>query len=112
MTDAALVGIEEHGAVVPALFWFELRNMLLIAERKVRLSEAQTARSLSFIKELNIRIDREPVETLTMSLARHHRLTVYDAAYLELAVRQVLPLATLDRDLNKAARAEGVALIG
>lgn len=47
-----------------------------------------------------------------MSLDRHHRLTVYDAAYLQLAVRQVLPLATLDRDLTRAARAEGVGLIG
>ncbi len=110
--DAALVDIQEHGALVPAFFWFELRSVLLMAERKGRVSEAQTARSISFIKELAIRIDRDPVDTLTMSLARHHQLTIYDAAYLELAVRQVLPLATLDGALAQAARAEGVALIG
>lgn len=77
--EAALLGIAKHGAVVPALFWFELRNVLLMAERRQRVSEAQTARSLSYIKELNIRIDREPVETMTMSVARNHKLSAYDS---------------------------------
>ena len=47
-----------------------------------------------------------------MTLARHRRLTVYDAAYLELALRHAVPLATLDQALANAARAEGVAVIG
>ena len=108
--EAALLGIAKHGAVVPALFWFELRNVLLMAERRQRVSDAQTARSLSYISEFNIRIDREPVETMTMCVARHPKLSVYDAPYLKLELRQILPLATLDGSLIKAARTEGVAL--
>jgi predicted nucleic acid-binding protein len=83
--------------------------VLLMAEQRQRVSEAHTARSLSFIKDLSIRIDREPVETVTMSVARH-QLSVYDAAYMELALRQILPLASLDGSLIKAARTEGVTV--
>jgi predicted nucleic acid-binding protein len=110
--EAALIQMEKQGAIVPALFWFELRNVLLMAERRKRVSEAQTIRSLSFIRELAIKVDHEPLESLTLSLARSHRLSFYDASYLELAQRKMLPLATLDGDLAKAARAEGVELIG
>lgn len=110
--DAALARMETHGAIVPALFWFELRNVLLMAERRKRVSESQTARSLGFIKKMNVRIDREPDEEITMSLARVHRLTVYGSTYLELALRQILPLATLDGDLIRAAQAEKVELVG
>jgi predicted nucleic acid-binding protein len=110
--EAALIQIEKQGAIVPALFWFELRNVLLMAERRKRVSEAQTIRSLSFIRELAIKVDQELLESLTLTLARSHRLSFYDASYLELAQRKMLPLATLDGDLARAARAEGVELIG
>jgi predicted nucleic acid-binding protein len=64
------------------------------------------------LASLPIRFAPLPADDLLMTLARTRKLTVYDAAYLELAKREGLPLATLDRDLEKAAVAEGVALFG
>jgi predicted nucleic acid-binding protein len=61
---------------------------------------------------LAISLDRAPDEIIVLTLARRHRLTVYDAAYLEVAVREGLPLATLDAGLARAATAEQVPLIG
>jgi predicted nucleic acid-binding protein len=96
--------------VVPALWWFEVRNVLVINERRSRITERETTRFLQEIADLAA-VDRSPDETAVMSLARRHRLTVYDAAYLELALRERLPLATLDSALAMAARSEGVAVL-
>jgi predicted nucleic acid-binding protein len=83
-------------ALVPTLWWFELRNALVVNERRGRITEQQTARFLRNVERLAITIDGTPDESGVLTLARRHRLTVYDAAYLELAVRNALPLATLD----------------
>ncbi|MGH7100985.1 MAG: type II toxin-antitoxin system VapC family toxin [Acetobacteraceae bacterium] len=96
----------------PASLWFEVRNVLLMGERRRRLSEGQTSRFLRYLAELPIEVDREPDEALMLSLARRYRLGVYDAVYLELAQRQALPLATLDQALIDAARSEKVPLVG
>lgn len=99
--------------IVPALWWFELRNVLVVNERRRRLSEKQSANFLRELSsEITITVEPAPDETAVMSLARRRRLTVYDAAYLELALRERLPLATLDALLAEAARREGVAVIG
>ena len=99
-------------AVVPCLWWFEVRNILVVNERRRRIAESDTAAFLANLSQLRIRIDRAPDESAVLRLARTHRLSVYDAAYLELAQREGLPLATLDADLKKAAAGEGVALTG
>jgi predicted nucleic acid-binding protein len=99
-------------AVVPCLWWFEVRNILVVNERRRRIAESDTAAFLLNLSKLRIRIDRAPDESAVLRLARTHRLSVYDAAYLELAQREGLPLATLDADLKKAAAGEGVALTG
>lgn len=109
---AAFGLIGRETAMAPALLWFELRNVLLMGERRNRLSAAQTARFLQYMSELPIEVDHEPDENLVLGLARTHRLSVYDAVYLELAQRRALPLATLDRALINAARVEKVILIG
>ena len=83
-------------AVVPSLWWFELRNALVIGERRERLTEGDTAIFLRSIGSLAVTVDRVPDETAVLTLARRYRLTVYDAAYLELALRETLPPATLD----------------
>ena len=98
-------------AVVPCLWWFEVRNILVVNERRRRIAESETAAFLLNLSRLRIRVDRAPDENAVLRLARTHRLSVYDAAYLELAQREGLPLATLDTDLQKAAAAEGVALL-
>jgi len=108
----ASVRIKTDHALVPALWWFELRNALLINERRGRITEPQTARFLRAVSRLPIDVDTMPDESGVLTQARRHRLTVYDAAYLELAMRAALPLASLDGPLGAAAQAEGLSLIG
>jgi predicted nucleic acid-binding protein len=114
--NAAALGARERmrreAAVAPALWWFEVRNALVQGERRGRFTELRTARFLRDISRLAITVDRAPSETSVLTLARRHRLTVYDAAYLELALREALPMATLDEALANAARAEGISLVG
>ncbi|MDE2134468.1 MAG: type II toxin-antitoxin system VapC family toxin [Alphaproteobacteria bacterium] len=110
--DAALRRLAEDSALIPSLFWFELRNVLLIGERRRRIAETDTARFLGFVRDLPLEIDPDPDGNLVLGLARTHRLSFYDAIYLELAQRKVVPLATLDGELIAAAKAEKVPLIG
>jgi predicted nucleic acid-binding protein len=108
----ARVRIRAEQAIVPALWWYELRNVLVLGERRGRLTERDTARFLRDSRAWQSRWIRRRTKRMFLTLARRHRLTVYDAAYLELAGREALPLATLDQELAAAAQAEQVALIG
>ncbi len=108
----ALERLRTEPALVPALWWFELRNVLVVNERRDRLTETVTAAFLRAVARLDIGIDRAPDGAAVLALARAHRLRVHDAAYLELAQRAAAPLATLDAALARAARDEGVPLIG
>ena len=110
--DLAFHQMRLEEAVVPCLWWFEVRNTLVVNERRRRIAESDTAAFLVSLSRLRIRVDRAPDEGSVLRLARTHRLSVYDAAYLELAQREGLPLATLDGDLQKAAAGEGVRLNG
>ena len=112
IADAAYRRIAHDSAVTPVLWWYELRNMLIVSERRGRLDSAKTARVLRLLGGLPVAVDADVEEEALMQLARRYRLTVYDAAYLELALRQRHPLATLDAALSIAARAERVPLIG
>jgi predicted nucleic acid-binding protein len=112
VADLALVRLDTEPAHVPGIWWFEVRNVLLINERRHRISERDTATFLRALSEMNIEIDHSPAESGTLALARTHRLSVYDSSYLELAVRKGLPLATLDKKLAAAAKSEGVRLVG
>ncbi len=94
------------------LFYYEIRNALLTNERRRRIIGAMSAEFLRHLARLPIRLEPPGDDTSIMALARERSLTVYDAAYLELARRRALPLATVDRALEKAAIAEGVALFG
>ena len=98
-------------AVVPCLWWFDVRNILVVNERRRRIAESDTAAFLLNLSRLRVRLDRLPEGDAVLRLARTHRLSVYDAAYLELARREGLPLATLDAGLRRAAAGEGVALL-
>jgi len=97
---------------VASLWWFEVRNGLVMGERRGLLTEGRTARFLRELSRLAIIVDGVPDDSGVLTLARRGRLTVYDASYLELAVRKDFPLATLDKALTDAARAEGVSLVG
>jgi predicted nucleic acid-binding protein len=97
--------------LVPGIWWFDARNTLIVNEGRGRLSEADTAIFLRGLSRLGVTIDRAPEESAVLALPRTHRLSVYDASYLELAQRERLPLTTLDHDLREAARAAGTALL-
>jgi predicted nucleic acid-binding protein len=111
VADAAMLEVAADEAVVPAVWWFEVRNLLLTGERVGRIEPIGTAGFLADLEALSIRIDRAPEGDVVLALARTHGLTIYDAAYLELAGRTGAPLATLDRQLARAARAAGVPLL-
>ena len=112
VATAALKRADSDSCVAPALWWFEVRNALLMAERRKRHTSSDTSSFLRELAELRIAEDFGPEETDLLQLARAHKLTVYDAAYLELARRRSIPLATLDAALARAARAEKVRLVG
>ncbi len=107
----ALERVRKDEARVPSLWWFEMRNTLIVNERRGRIDEGDTSTFLRAIGRMNITLDLSPDHGPVMALARKHRLSVYDASYLELAQRETIPLATLDKDLVRAARAERVALL-
>ena len=109
--DLAQARIRADEAVVPSLWWFEVRNILVVNERRKRIAEPEMAIFLRGVSRLPIRIDRDPHEGAILRLARTYRLTVYDASYLDLALREGIPLATLDGALSAAARAERAPLL-
>ena len=113
-TQAVLQLLRSTEAVVPLLWRFETANALLVAERRQRLTAAQTMRALERLSDLAITVDEGSLAAAwaaTLALARAQGLTVYDAAYLELAARLGLPLATQDTRLRAAAGRLGVPLL-
>ena len=111
LADRLLTRTELHGAVVPALWWYELQNILIIAERGKRITASDADAFLRNLERLTIRIAELGDGQRIQRLARAHRLSVYDAAYLELALRENLPLGTLDRTLALAAAPERVTIL-
>lgn len=111
-TEAILDRLATENALVPALWALEVSNVLLVAERRRRITEAQAVRFIALLRELPIDVDVAPPDlTAILATGCRHNLTAYDAAYLILAEREGLPLATLDRGLREAARAAGVPLL-
>lgn len=110
-SDAILDSLTEDTARVPAIWWFEVRNVILLGERGKRATQEQSSAFLARLARLPISVAVIPHEMRLFGLSRRHRLTFYDAAYLELAQREGIPLATLDKELVIAARAEGVPLV-
>jgi len=113
--DAILDSLEVSTAVVPSIWPLEVGNILLVAERRKRLSQADSARFIALLTELPITIEQEPPERMMkeiLALAREHQLSSYDASYLDLAMRKGLPIATLDNGLLAAAKRSQVPIAG
>lgn len=114
-TDELLDELNADARAVVAAHWaLEVSNTLLMAERRKRSTVADSSHFLAILDALPIEADQETVTratSTTLGLARTHGLTLYDGAYLELAMRRSLPLATLDRELRAAARKTGVACL-
>ena len=111
--EAVLRSLVDAVAIVPSLWHLEASNVLLSAERREEITLAEIERFASQLEELPIQVDsRTQSRALShiLVLAREYKLSSYDAAYLELAVREGLSLATLDKDLIKAAKRAGVPI--
>jgi predicted nucleic acid-binding protein len=115
LIEAVFDRVADEDAWVPSLWRIEVANILAQGARRGRISLARRDGALANLARLPIFDDDETgqhVWSKTMLLADIHHLTVYDATYLELALRLSLPLATLDEDLRDAAQREGVPLLG
>jgi predicted nucleic acid-binding protein len=100
--------------LTPSIWPLEVANALLMAERRKRITNAQATAFLQRISKLPIVVLPTPPERAfdhILPVAREYQLTEYDAAYVELALREALPLATLDAKLRRAAHSAGIALV-
>ena len=112
---ATLKALKESQAVVPLLLALEVANVIAKIESKGVVTEADSQRFIALFGRLNLVTDQATAAHAlgdTLNLARRYKLSTYDAAYLELALRTGLPLATLDADLVKAATTAGVPIFG
>lgn len=111
--DEVLISLGNADALVPNLWHLEAANVLLGAERKGNTSIGEVERFIAQLENLPIHVDPMTATqsfNRTFALGRAYKLCSYDAAYLELAIREGLPLATLDKDLVKAAKKAGVPI--
>lgn len=112
--DSVLDLLVDSEMAVPSIWALEVANVLLVAERKRRLTEADSLRFVKLLRELPIIIDQETPEYALsgiLSVGRQQGLSAYDAAYLELAMREGIALATRDNRLKEAAQKSGVELL-
>lgn len=96
--------------LAPHLFWSEIRNVLLVAERRGRIDKETADRAIEEIMKLHFEFDHAPSSEDVLCLARLHSLSIYDAVYLELAKRQKAELSSLDQKLVSAAKAENIII--
>lgn len=109
-----LTVIESEGLIVPNLWWSELENGLLMAERRARKTADECSSFLDLVRQLPIQTDDSPRYRLSdeiLRLGRVHQLTAYDAAYVELALRESAPVATFDAAIRRCAAQVGLTLL-
>lgn len=113
-TEALLGRLNSEQAIVPTLWTYEVGNVLLMAERRKRITQAQGRRFAGLLESLPITVAGTYLISLwsnAVVVAREHGLSVYDGTYLDLAMREGLPLATCDKALRKAAKKTGVMVL-
>jgi predicted nucleic acid-binding protein len=113
-TDAMLDYLEQATVYVPAIWPLEVSNVLLVAERRKRLSQSDSSRFISLLLELPIIVEPESPERMLseiLALAREYKLSSYDASYLDLAMRKGLPIATTDKNIISAAKRSRVPIL-
>jgi predicted nucleic acid-binding protein len=109
--DSVLLALEEQAIVIPAIWAVEITNAMLVGERRKRIRQPEVQRFVELLKGLNIVEDAQPAANAVSNLfplARDYRLSACDAAYLDVAIRREIPLATLDSNLRKAALVAGI----
>ena len=108
---SALNSVRREGAFVPSLWHYEVRNALVVAERRGRIPAGGAWEGLNTLRGIRVETDQETDLDAAMELALAHKLSFYDALYLELARRRRLPLATRDAALARAVRTEGLEVV-
>jgi predicted nucleic acid-binding protein len=111
VADLASARLRTEIGLVPPLWWYEIRNLLVVNERRKRIASDDSTAFLDIVARYPIQVDPILDERLNLLLARRHGLSFYDAAYLTVALRNAVPIATLDQDLAAACLAEGVPLL-
>jgi len=111
--DGVLIALKGQTIIVPAVWSLEITNALLVGERRKRLRQPEILRFVALLEGLLVLEDHQTVSesvSKVLPLARDYGLSAYDAAYLELAIRHSTPLATLDGNLQKAAKRAGIRI--
>jgi predicted nucleic acid-binding protein len=112
MADLALQQLRrDESAIVPGIWWYEVRNILVLNERRNRITETDSMQFLRELRGFDIKIEHSLTDADVLYFARRHCLSIYDAAYLFLAFHEQLPIATLDKALQSAAMAAGISLL-
>lgn len=109
-----LLSLANQAALVPRLWFLEVANVLLVFERRKRITQAESGRFIELLTQLPVEVDDSVYHRVfdaVISLAREQVLSLYDAVYLELSMRTGMPLATLDKGLIRAARKVGVEVV-
>jgi predicted nucleic acid-binding protein len=113
--DRVLVALEGHAILVPALWSIEITNALLVAERRKRVRQLETRRFIDLLSDLKVEMEAQSVADAVgnvLPLGREYVLSAYDAAYLDVAIRHGVPLATLDSNLRRASTRAGIEIFG
>lgn len=110
--DAIMFDLKTKPASVPALFWFEVRNLIVMAERRGQIGTGGAMTAIGRLRRLNLTVQNADSDHAVLSLAFKHNLSAYDASYLALAINENFPLATADKRLAAAAVSEAVELLG
>jgi predicted nucleic acid-binding protein len=111
LADHAASRLNSEIAMVPHLWWYEVRNLLVINERRQRMTVRDSEIFLELLSSFPIQIDSGEDEQAIFRIARQYKLSFCDAAYLAVAERNRIPLATLDNALRSAAQAAGIPLL-
>ncbi len=108
-----LKSLEKKQAIVPKLWAYEVCNVIAVAERRKKIKSYEALNFFKILYELPIQFDDEETDIFYQihPLTREFQLSSYDAAYLELAIRKKLPIATLDRAIQKASKKLGIKLV-
>ncbi len=110
--DQVMAGLQGSPARAPSLFWFEVRSLFVMAEKRGRLKPGEAALSMTQLRSLPILAAGSGSDWQVIALSHRHGLSGYDASYLAVAIQEQLPLATLDKKLSTAGRAESVVVLG
>jgi predicted nucleic acid-binding protein len=111
--DSVLLALENQTVIVPTIWAVEITNALLVGEWRKRIRQPEIRRFVDLLKGLSVVEERQKfAETVSnvLPLAREYDLSAYDAAYLDVAIRHEIPLATLDAAMQKACTAAGIEI--